>query len=182
MTTQFMRNYIDLINEMQQPQPQQLDEGVIDSLVGKFRQLKDRFMAVPGAAEAVKRAEPYRDQLEAIAKNSKSGKEAIAAINNLVAQTSKKDTAATPITEIVQGVTGVVSGLSGLGIQALGLIQAIYLAIGQPTIGSGWTMNDSFFSVALGAFMIYFGYLLLINDILTHKSEREKRERDKLQS
>ena len=32
MTTQFMRNYIDLINEMQQPQPQQLDEGMMDAI------------------------------------------------------------------------------------------------------------------------------------------------------
>ena len=35
MTTQFMRNYIDLINEMQQPQPQQLDEGIMMNAIKK---------------------------------------------------------------------------------------------------------------------------------------------------
>ena len=35
MTTQFMRNYIDLINEMQQPQPQQLDEGIMMDAIKK---------------------------------------------------------------------------------------------------------------------------------------------------
>ena len=90
MTTQFMRNYIDLINEMQQPQPQQLDEGMMDTIMGKVRQLKDRFMAIPGAAEALKQAEQYRDQLEAIVKNSKSGQEAGRAIKDLAAQAAQK--------------------------------------------------------------------------------------------
>ena len=171
MTTQFMRNYIDLINEIEQPHPQQVDEGVIDSLVGKFKQLKDRFMAVPGAAQALKRAEPYRDQLEAIAKNSKSGQEVMAAIKDLVAQASKKDTAAVPITEIVTAAAGAFAGLAGLYTAALGLINGIYVVMGLPTMGSSG-LGGSLLTLIIGVTGILFGILAIREDIDMHKQEK----------
>ncbi len=122
MTTQLIRNYIDIVNEAQQPQ--QLDEGVIDTLAGKFQQLKDRFMAIPGAAQALKQVEPYRDQIEAIVKNSKSGQEAGKAIKDLMASVAQKDTAM--VTEIDRGgsdkFAGYLSLATSLGLVALMLL------------------------------------------------------------
>jgi hypothetical protein len=81
MTTQLMRNYIDIVNEAQEPQ--QLDEGVIDTLAGKVKQLKDRFMAIPGAAQAFKQAEQHRGEIEQLAKSGKSSKEIIDSLKQM---------------------------------------------------------------------------------------------------
>ena len=155
MTTQlFMRNYIDLINEMEQPQ--QLDEGVMDTIMGKFQQLKDRFMAIPGAAQALKQVEPYRDQIEAIVKNSKSGQEAGKAIKDLMASVAQKDTAM--VTEIDRGgfdkFAGYLSLATSLGLVALMLLGGTIDHIQSFPEGSFQQVSRIFVAVAVPLAMI----------------------------
>ena len=76
-----LRKYIDLLEERQQ-----LDEGVLDSLMGKVKQLKDKFFSSPGAQEAFNQANQDRDEIESILKNSKSADQAIKAVQALAQQ------------------------------------------------------------------------------------------------
>jgi archaellum component FlaG (FlaF/FlaG flagellin family) len=77
MTTQFMRNYIDLINEAQQPQ--QLDEGAAETIAALVKK-------IPGIGRYIELAQQYKPQLVQILKTSKSGEEVKKKMEDLVSQ------------------------------------------------------------------------------------------------
>ena len=86
MTTQFMRNYIDLINEMQQPQPQQLDEGMLDFLKQKAMKLVSQVnqsSKVKPYIDLVKQQPGIQDQMMDILKSSKSADDVVAQLKQM---------------------------------------------------------------------------------------------------
>ena len=86
MTTQFMRNYIDLINEMQQPQPQQLDEGMLDFLKQKAMKLisqVNQSSKVKPYIDLVKQQPGIQDQMMDILKSSKSADDVVAQLKQI---------------------------------------------------------------------------------------------------
>ena len=88
MTTQFMRNYIDLINEMQQPQPQpqQLDEGMLDFLKQKAMKLVtqvNQSSKVKPYIDLVKQQPGIQDQMMDILKSSKSADDVVAQLKQM---------------------------------------------------------------------------------------------------
>ena len=76
MDPKFFRRYADLITEAEQPK--QLDEGVMDSI-------KAMVMKIPGISQYIKAAENLKPQLASIAKNSRSGSEALEQVKSLAA-------------------------------------------------------------------------------------------------
>lgn len=151
-----LRKYIDLLEERQQ-----LDEGVLDSLVGKVKQLKDKFFSSPGAKEAFNQASQHRDELESILKNSKSADEAIRAVQALAQQTAG---AQAQLDEEISSLIGkLVGGVNVLSALAIGLINQYYDAYSMifNLPGGGEKTSYLIANVGLPLIMFFMGTLLI---------------------
>ena len=117
MTTQFMRNYIDLINEMQQSQPQQLDEGMLDFLKQKAMKLVtqvNQSSKVKPYIDLVKQQPGIQDQMMDILKSSKSADDVIAQLKQMGKTLAQQKQTVNKVSE-GQGLftTGAIASLIG---------------------------------------------------------------------
>ena len=68
MSTEFFRNYIDIIKEAEQPRVQ-IDEGIMDSISGIIAKIK----AIPGIQKFIQAAQAKKDALIQAAQQSSNG-------------------------------------------------------------------------------------------------------------
>ena len=61
MSTDFLRNYIDIIKEAEQPRVQ-LDEGIMDSINGLVAKIK----AIPGIAKFIQAAQAKKEKVSTV--------------------------------------------------------------------------------------------------------------------
>ena len=80
---EFFRKFADIITEAEQV-PQQLDEGIIDTIKQKTAGFAEKVKQLPGFAEAYATAKAAVPQLKQIFTTSKSGAEVIDKIKQLV--------------------------------------------------------------------------------------------------
>ena len=151
-----LRKYIDLLEERQQ-----LDEGVLDSLMGKVKQLKDKFFSSPGAQEAFNQANQDRDEIESILKNSKSADQAIKAVQALAQQRAGGQA---QLDEVFPGVMGKLAG--GLGVLtslAIGIINQYYdaysMMFNMPN--GGEKISYLITNVGIPLFLFFYSILLI---------------------
>ena len=82
MTTQSLRNYIDIINEHSQA-PAQLDEGILQDIKTKAGSVLSQFKSIPGIGKAYQKAKTFAPQLKQIFASAKSGEDVINGIKQL---------------------------------------------------------------------------------------------------
>ena len=112
MSTDFLRNYIDIIKEAEQPRVQ-LDEGIMDSINGLVAKIK----AIPGIAKFIQAAQAKKDELIQAAQSSSNGQELVK--------------------NIQEGwLGGILSASAGGGLMAAGadLFMRAWLAMGKPDL------------------------------------------------
>ena len=80
MDPKFFRKYADLITEAEQPE--QLDEGVMDSI----KAMASKIQALPGISQYIKMAQSLKQQAIDIVKSSQSGKEVVDKLQALAQQ------------------------------------------------------------------------------------------------
>ena len=78
--SEIMRKYSNIVAEAENTM--QLDEGMLDSI-------KAMVMKIPGISQYIKAAENLKPQLASIAKNSRSGSEALEQVKSLAAGTQQ---------------------------------------------------------------------------------------------
>jgi len=84
MSTEFFRNYIDIIKEAEQP-TQQLDEGMLQDIKTKASAVISQFTSNPGFKQAYQQAKTFAPQLKQIFMSSKSGADVVKGIKSLAA-------------------------------------------------------------------------------------------------
>ena len=120
MSTDFLRNYIDIIKEAEQPRVQ-LDEGIMDSLKGIVAKIK----AIPGIQRFIQAAQ-----------SSSNGQELVKNIQAVVGGQQA----------VAEGwgdkITGALVGSAGGGLMAAGadLFMRAWIAMGKPDLTQ--MMND----------------------------------------
>ena len=82
MTTQSLRNYIDIINEYSQA-PAHLDEGILQDIKTKAGSVLSQFKSIPGIGKAYQKAKTFAPQLKQIFASAKSGEDVINGIKQL---------------------------------------------------------------------------------------------------
>ena len=159
MTTQFMRNYIDLINEMQQPQ--QLDEGAAETIAALIKK-------IPGIGRYIELAQQYKPQLVQILKTSKSGEEVKKKMEDLVSQ------APVPVSE--SGLMKQLGGAAALAGSVLsvammnyvGMIEGLFQRAADGEMGT---------AIAAGAYLgvVPVG-LMIIGTMLMFEGDKEQND------
>ena len=133
MTTQFMRNYIDLINEMQQPQPQQLDEGMMDTLKGKVKSVVDKVAGNSALAPYYKKAQTHSmDVIKAI-QSSRSGDELMGKLKAIAGASTatneiwdpKANILGASAAGIISVATGIFNYIIGTGGKVMDMIRSV---------------------------------------------------------
>ena len=134
MSTEFLRNYIDIIKEAEQPQVQ-LDEGIMDSLKGIVAKIK----AIPGIQRFIQAAQAKKAELIQAAQSSSNGQELVKNIQAAVgAQSAQAQQPA-----VAEGwLGGILSASAGGGLMAAGadLFMRAWIAMGKPDLTQ--MMND----------------------------------------
>jgi hypothetical protein len=131
MSTDFLRNYIDIIKEAEQPQVQ-LDEGIMDSLKGIVAKIK----AIPGIQKFIQAAQAKKAELIQAAQSSSNGQELVKNIQAVVGGQQA----------VAEGwgdkITGALVGSAGGGLMAAGadLFMRAWIAMGKPDLTQ--MMND----------------------------------------
>ena len=159
MTTQFMRNYIDLINEAQQPQ--QLDEGAAETIAALVKK-------IPGIGRYIELAQQYKPQLVQILKTSKSGEEVKKKMEDLVSQ------APVPVSESglmkqLGGTAAMVgSVLSVAMMNYVGMIEGLFQRAADGEMGT---------AIAAGAYLgvVPVG-LMIIGTMLMFEGDKEQND------
>ena len=126
MSTDFLRNYIDIIKEAEQPRVQ-LDEGIMDSINGLVAKIK----AIPGIAKFIQAAQAKKDELIQAAQRSQNGQELVKNIQAAVGAQSAQQPA------VAEGwLGGILSASAGGGLMATGaeLFMRAWLAMGKPDL------------------------------------------------
>ena len=128
MSTDFLRNYIDIIKEAEQPRVQ-LDEGIMDSLKGIVAKIK----AIPGIQRFIQAAQAKKAELIQAAQSSSNGQELVKNIQAAVgAQPAQAQQPA-----VAEGwLGGILSASAGGGLMAAGadLFMRAWLAMGKPDL------------------------------------------------
>jgi len=159
MTTQFMRNYIDLINEMQQPQ--QLDEGAAETIAALIKK-------IPGIGRYIELAQQYKPQLVQILKTSKSGEEVKKKMEDLVAQASVPVSESGLIKQLGGAAAMVGSVLSVAMMNYVGMIDGLFQRAADGEMGT---------AIVAGAFvsLIPVG-LMIIGTMLMFEGDKEQND------
>jgi hypothetical protein len=84
MSTDLLRNYIDIIKEAEQPQVQ-LNEGMLQDIKDKAGSVIAQFKSIPGIGKAYQQAKALAPELKQIFAGAKSSKDVIDGIKSLVA-------------------------------------------------------------------------------------------------
>ena len=146
MTTQFMRNYIDLINEMEQPQPQQLDEGMMDTLKGKVKSVVDKVAGNSALAPYYKKAQTHSmDVIKAI-QSSRSGDELMGKLKTIAGASTatneiwdpKANILGASAAGIISVATGIFNYIIGTGGKVMDMIRSV-----PPEKYQGWLQTPS---------------------------------------
>ena len=87
MSTNLLRNYIDIIKEAEQPTAH-LDEGMLQDIKTKAGSVIAQFKSIPGIGKAYQQAKTMVPELKQIFTSAKSGKDVIDGIKRLVATKS----------------------------------------------------------------------------------------------
>ena len=87
MSTNLLRNYIDIIKEAEQPTAH-LDEGMLQDIKTKAGSVIAQFKSIPGIGKAYQQAKTMVPELKQIFTSAKSGKDVIDSIKGLVATKS----------------------------------------------------------------------------------------------
>ena len=87
MSTDFLRNYIDIIKEAEQPRVQ-LDEGMLQDIKNKAGSVIAQFKSIPGIGKAYQQAKAFAPELKQIFASAKSSKDVIDGIKRFVATKS----------------------------------------------------------------------------------------------
>ena len=128
---EFFRKFADIITEAEQV-PQQLDEGIIDTIKQKTAGFAEKVKQLPGFAEAYATAKAAVPQLKQIFTTSKSGAEVVDKIKQL-AGANKPVAVAETDGDLMIGA-GAVGGIATGGLMlweiGSGLIDAAYAAGG----------------------------------------------------
>jgi hypothetical protein len=132
MSTDFLRNYIDIIKEAEQPRVQ-LDEGIMDSLKGIVEKIK----AIPGIQSYIQAANAKKDALIQAAQRSRNG---VDLVKNIQAAVGGQQAVAEG--DLGQKIGGAVSAAAsgGLMVAAADIFMRAYNAMGQPDLTQ--MMND----------------------------------------
>ena len=144
MSTEFFRNYIDIIKEAEQPKTQ-LDEGVMDQLKG----LIAKAQALPIVQKNIAAAKAKLPHIVAAAQQSNSGKDLMAKVGADAA--------------VAEGIGGVLggAGLAGLGGSLIAMLADFamrsYISMGSPSYeqltadqGAGFLLLAAFALVGAG--------------------------------
>jgi hypothetical protein len=131
MSTDFLRNYIDIIKEAEQPRVQ-LDEGIMDSLKGIVAKIK----AIPGIQRFIQVAQAKKAELIQAAQSSSNGQELV---KNIQAVVGGQQAVAEGLGD---KITGALVGSAGGGLMAAGadLFMRAWIAMGKPDLTQ--MMND----------------------------------------
>ena len=161
MTTQFMRNYIDLINEMKQPQPQQLDEGAAETIAALIKK-------IPGIGRYIELAQQYKPQLVQILKTSKSGEEVKKKMEDLVAQASVPVSESGLMKQLGGTAAMVGSVLSVAMMNYVGMIEGLFQRAADGEMGT---------AIAAGAYLgvVPVG-LMIIGTMLMFEGDKEQND------
>ena len=159
MTTQFMRNYIDLINEMQQPQ--QLDEGAAETIAALIKK-------IPGIGRYIELAQQYKPQLVQILKTSKSGEEVKKKMEDLVAQASVPVSESGLMKQLGGTAAMVGSVLSVAMMNYVGMIEGLFQRAADGEMGT---------AIAAGAYLgvVPVG-LMIIGTMLMFEGDKEQND------
>ena len=159
MTTQFMRNYIDLINEMQQPQ--QLDEGAAETIAALIKK-------IPGISRYIELAQQYKPQLVQILKTSKSGEEVKKKMEDLVAQASVPVSESGLMKQLGGAAAMVGSVLSVAMMNYVGMIEGLFQRAADGEMGT---------AIAAGAYLgvVPVG-LMIIGTMLMFEGDKEQND------
>ena len=159
MTTQFMRNYIDLINEMQQPQ--QLDEGAAETIAALIKK-------IPGIGRYIELAQQYKPQLVQILKTSKSGEEVKKKMEDLVAQASVPVSESGLMKQLGGAAAMVGSVLSVAMMNYVGMIEGLFQRAADGEMGT---------AIAAGAYLgvVPVG-LMIIGTMLMFEGDKEQND------
>ena len=139
MTTQFMRNYIDIINEAQQPH--QLDEGMIDTLKGKVKSVVDKVAGNSALAPYYKKAQTHSmDVIKAI-QSSRSGDELMGKLKAIAGASTatneiwdpKANILGASAAGIISVATGIFNYIIGTGGKVMDMIRSV-----PPEKYQGW--------------------------------------------
>ena len=128
MSTDFLRNYIEIIKEAEQPNIQ-LDEGIMDSISGLVAKIK----AIPGIQRFIQAAQAKKDELIQAAQRSQSGADLV---KNIQAAVSAQPAQAQQPAVAEGWLGGILSASAGGGLMATGaeLFMRAWLAMGKPDL------------------------------------------------
>ena len=159
MTTQFMRNYIDLINEMQQPQ--QLDEGAAETIAALIKK-------IPGIGRYIELAQQYKPQLVQILKTSKSGEEVKKKMEDLVAQASVPVSESGLMKQLGGAAAMVGSVLSVAMMNYVGMIEGLFQRAADGEMGTAIVAGAYLGVVPVG--------LMIIGTMLMFEGDKEQND------
>ena len=159
MTTQFMRNYIDLINEMQQPQ--QLDEGAAETIAALIKK-------IPGIGRYIELAQQYKPQLVQILKTSKSGEEVKKKMEDLVTQASVPVSESGLIKQLGGAAAMVGSVLSVAMMNYVGMIDGLFQRAADGEMGTAIVAGAYLGLVPVG--------LMIIGTMLMFEGDKEQND------
>ena len=130
--SEIMRKYSNIVAEAENNM--QLDEGMLDSI-------KAMVMKIPGISQYIKAAENLKPQLASIAKNSRSGSEALEQVKSLAAGTQQPVIASEGdrLSSVVLGAAGtaglILTKLAGIYDRALEYYQQGDVAMAAAGVG-----------------------------------------------
>ena len=159
MTTQFMRNYIDLINEMQQPQ--QLDEGAAETIAALIKK-------IPGIGRYIELAQQYKPQLVQILKTSKSGEEVKKKMEDLVSQAPVPVSESGLIKQLGGAAAMVGSVLSVAMMNYVGMIDGLFQRAADGEMGTAIVAGAYLGLVPVG--------LMIIGTMLMFEGDKEQND------
>jgi len=154
---EFFRKFADIITEAEAPQ--QLDEGIVDSLKAAMAKLK----AIPGIQKYMQAAEAKKAQLIQAAQNSSNGKELLANIKQAM---GGQQSVAEGI--VVGGVsTALLAMASQVFMQSYTAMGAPNLSAMDPSLTGGPILTG--FLMLLGAAAIAYGIAAGVNAIVSDR-------------
>jgi hypothetical protein len=155
MSTEFFRNYIDIIKEAEQPRVQ-LDEGMMDSISGLVAKIK----AIPGIQRFIQAAQAKKTELIQAAQRSQNGADLV---KNIQAAVGGQQAVAEGLGD---KITGAVVASAGGGLMAAGadLFMKAWIAMGKPdlTTMTGDGNFDGRIVVALVSMLVLTGAVAMI--------------------
>jgi len=160
MSTDFLRNYIDIIKEAEQPRVQ-LDEGMLQDLKAKASAIMSELKKMPGIGKAYQQAKAFVPEIKKIFMSSKSGKDVMNGIKNLVdSKTGSNALAESSKSDFVGGAVGTIGGLSLVVYEmATGffdvLVNLLLNDSGANQAAAIWFLGAPILIIIAGAFLLY---------------------------